>query len=158
MDINEVTQGEYLSKKYKLSWVAYVEMILAHIIFIAIVVFCSSFFSHQTIILSCFFVFEAIFIFLVVLSKKAKYVFIDERGVWYHRGILPWTKGVNGILWHDCGGSSYKQGFFAYIFNTYTIYITHKYTESMQIAVHHIYNGKEFCGVVSDYLHKLHNN
>lgn len=57
MDINEVTQGEYLSKKYKLSWVAYVEMILAHIIFIAIVVFCSSFFftpNNYTFLFFCF--------------------------------------------------------------------------------------------------------
>lgn len=75
MDINEVTQGEYLSKKYKLSWVAYVEMILAHIIFIAIVVFCSSFFSHQTIILSCFFVFEAIFIFFSCIVNESKICF-----------------------------------------------------------------------------------
>lgn len=160
METNEVAQEEYFSKKYKLSWIVYARMVFIHAVFIGVIVYGSSYFptSDQITILSYLFAFEAIIIPLRVLSMRARYVFIDETGVWYHRGFLPWTKGCNGIVWRDCGGSSYGQGFSAYILNTYTVYIKHKYTESMQIIAHDIYKGKEFCGIVADYLHKLHNN
>lgn len=155
MENNEVAGNGFISRKYGLSWIVYVKMLISHAIFIAIIVYSSSFSTERNMILVCFFLFETIVIFFTFLSMRARYVFINERGVWYHRGILPWTKGCNGIIWNDCGGSLYKQGFFAYILNTYTIYITHKYTESMQIAISDIYKGKEFCGIVQDYLHAL---
>lgn len=158
MDLGEVNGSGFQSKKYGISWIAYVKMCLRHLVFIAIVVYGVKYFLPQFFwsIIVIFGIFELINCALRFLSLRAQYVFMDERGVWFHRGIFPWSKGINGIIWNDCGGAMFQQGFWSYILKTYTVFITHKYTESAQIAVSDIYNGKEFCAEVADYMHKIY--
>ncbi|WDL74629.1 hypothetical protein IP360_07325 [Helicobacter winghamensis] len=157
MEFGEIDGRGFQSKRYGISWVAYVKMSLVHLIFVIIVVYGAKYFFPQFFwkILLGFGVFELINFTLRFLSLRAQYVFMNERGVWFHRGIFPWTKGVNGIIWNDCGGAMFQQGFWSYLLKTYTVFITHKYTESAQIAVSNIYNGKEFCAEVADYMHKM---
>ncbi|MCI5632750.1 hypothetical protein [Helicobacter sp.] len=154
----EVGGSGILSKKYGLSWIVYVKSFLFSVIFAAIVLYGIHYFKPDYFwwAVAILAIWYGITLPLRFLSMRAMYVFMDERGVWLHSGILPWTKGKRGIIWNDCGGAVYYQGFFAYILKTYTIAITHKYTESAQIVVSGIYHGKDFCAEVSDYIHKTY--
>ena len=104
----------------------------------------------------------AIFVFsLICLAVRwlrfyAIRVYMDETGVNFYRGIMPWTKGVESIGWQDCGGAGYKQGLFSYIFKSYILTINHRFTNSSNIVVKGIGSGNEFVELVNEYLAKLH--
>ena len=83
-------------------------------------------------------------------------VYMDEAGVWYYQGFLPWSKGRYGIGWQDCGGAGYTLNFSSYIFKSYDITINHRFTNTSNLVIKNIHRGDEFVGLVNEYLAKLH--
>ncbi len=151
----EINISDLSFKKYGISWTEYVKLFFVHVvIFVPLVAIAVNMLMPQYFwyIVPAFIGFQAIILTLSCLSLHSQYVFIDKSGLWFHRGFLPWTKGFNGIIWENCGGAMYNQGFFPYIINTYTIIIEHKYTQTARISVANIYKGKNFCNEVANYM------
>ena len=155
---NETIEDNQNITKYGLSWIVYVRDAISAIIFVAIILAIVYYFFEKYLFYAGIVV--AVFIILRFtlgfLSLRAIYLFTNERGVWVHSGIFPWTKGYNGVFWNDCGGASYRQSFFSYILRAYDVNISHKYTESQQIKAYNVHKGHQFVAEVNEYLHKIH--
>lgn len=137
----------FVSKKYGISFIAYVKVGLIHAFLFLIL---SSILQKNMVAVIGVLVVQIIIVALCFISYRVQYVYFDTRGVWYHSGFLPWTKGIRGITWSDFGGAGYYQGFFAYIFHAYKISINNKYTESSRIFISNIHNGNEFVSAVNE--------
>ena len=82
---------------------------------------------------------------------------MDETGVYYYKGFLPWSKGRYGIGWQDCGGAGCSLNFSSYIFKSYDITINHRFTNTSNLVIKSIHSGDEFVALVNEYLAKIHN-
>ena len=137
----------FVSKKYGISFIAYVKLLIIHAFLFNILSFI---FQQHKLVVFCLFIAQIIIIALYFMSYRARYVYCDTRGVWYHSGFLPWTKGINGLHWRDFGGALYYTGFFPYILHAYRISINHRFTESSRIFIKDIHNGHEFVSAVNE--------
>lgn len=83
-------------------------------------------------------------IFGLWLYSLRKYLlYTDSTGVWISYGIFPWTKGVIGILWRDMDECVFVNGFIGWLFNSYTVIASHRFTKSDEIMMSHTKNGKQ---------------
>ena len=90
---------------------------------------------------------------LMVLSIRSIRLYYDEEGIWYYSGIFPWSKGYNGIKWRDLDSGLYFTGFVSWVFKSYAITISHRFTKDFEIAVKHVYKGDEFVKMINE-LHR----
>jgi hypothetical protein len=81
-----------------------------------------------------------------ILSYKLYY---DQNGVWIYSGVLPWSRGVNGVKWRDLDEAAFFQSALGWMANSYTIRISHRYTKSEEIRMTHTANGLRVAGQVN---------
>jgi len=76
-----------------------------------------------------------------VLTLKSYHLYCDDMGVWIYSGILPWSKGVNGVKWRDLDGAVYFQSMWSWMFKSYSLQIGHRFTKANEILLSHIAHG-----------------
>lgn len=123
------------------SWTAYIRPTLAGLgtmLFLAAVTRNSST-AHKIMVLSaplCYLIYSH----LMIRSYR---LYFDDVGVWVYSGILPWNKGINGVKWRDLDGASFKQSLGSWLFKSYSIHISHRFTKSNEIWLSHWAGGNE---------------
>ena len=90
-----------------------------------------------------------------VLSIRSVQLYYDDVGVWAYGGILPWTKGVMGVKWRDMDEATFGQGFWSWLFKSYSIRIGHRFTKSSEIYMTSMSHGKEAAGILNNELQTL---
>ena len=74
---------------------------------------------------------------------------VDKNGVWIFGGVLPWTKGFNGVKWRDLDEAVFFQSFVGWLTKSYTIQLTHRFTKSNEIRMTHTAHGSEVVAIIN---------
>lgn len=105
-----------------------------------------------------FYIFLALFIFMTLLfyilgflGTRSIKLYLDEDGVWMYSGIFPWNKGINGIKWRDLDTALYTTGLLSWVYRSYKIYLTHRFTKSSEIILKDVARGDLFVKAVNEY-------
>ncbi len=78
-----------------------------------------------------------------VLYIASVRLFTQDDGVWIFSGIFPWNKGVYGVKWRDLDEALFTQGFFGWLFKSFKVTLTHRFTKDSEISMPHIKNGDQ---------------
>ena len=123
------------------SWVAYLGLLaLALILFGALLPLA---FMWNELAAGVVLVLSAIIVIFRFLSIRSVQLYYDDVGVWLFSGILPWKKGVTGVKWRDMDEATFVQGFFSWIFKSYSVRIGHRFTKSSEIFLTDMARGKD---------------
>ncbi len=76
-----------------------------------------------------------------VLANRSATIYTDDNGVWLYSGIFPWSKGIAVFKWRDLDEALFYQGFFGWLFKSYTIRIGHRFTKKSEILISHVDHG-----------------
>ncbi|AZS49648.1 hypothetical protein DM558_02120 [Entomomonas moraniae] len=149
--VNSSTSN-HIDLQARLSWFAYVRSIIGFVIILAIVGVIDYIFfrNSNAIFYSILGVVTLIYWGLVILSTRAVKVYSDEDGVWIFAGIFPWNRGSSGIKWRDLDEAVYYTGFFSWLFKSYTIKLTHRYTKTNEIVVADVWRGNKLVKQIND--------
>ncbi|MCQ2992385.1 hypothetical protein NLO72_24610 [Pseudomonas tremae] len=136
---------------YRLSWLAYANLIMTSIFLIAVSLVIGSWTAHNAQSDAAYRVGITVNVFVLVVTLavcayrflflKSVRLYTDDIGVWIFRGILPWSKGVRGVKWRDIEDAMYYTGFFSWMFRSYTVRIGHRFTKTSEIFVYHLAQG-----------------
>lgn len=77
-------------------------------------------------------------------------LFTQDDGVWVYSGVFPWNKGVYGVKWRDLNEATFRQGFIGWLFKSYKVTLTNRYTDNKEIILPHIRNGHEAAAHIND--------
>jgi len=90
--------------------------------------------------------FARLILFLFIILKHAiwiyavrrRYMRIDEDGVWYYKGIFPWTVTIDGLTWKNLEYSWIIQGFVSWVLRSWTVRVVHRYNSDKRFEVRHM--------------------
>ncbi|SEP09296.1 hypothetical protein SAMN02800692_3605 [Luteibacter sp. UNC138MFCol5.1] len=128
---------------FSLSWVAYVR---PTVFFLIALGFAGLFKGAIHLLLSL--LAAAWFVYLI-LDARAVRLFVNNDGIWVRSGILPWNKGVSGLLWRDLDSASYYTGFISWAAKSYKVRIGHRFTKSSEIFLQHVRDGNRAVEVIN---------
>lgn len=125
----------------RLSWTAHIVPTLFVLFFLS---FTGAMYRWQPWAGIAFFLFWLFVWTAGFLSRRAVKLYMNDQGIWISAGILPWTKGTNGVHWRDVDGAYYLPGFFAWAFKSYRIRVVHRFTKATEISLGSVANGNKF--------------
>ena len=70
-------------------------------------------------------------------------LYVDRQGVWLAQGLLPWSKGVNGVRWDEIGTASFAQSFLSWACKSYSITVGHRFTTDYELVINHVKHGDD---------------
>ncbi len=79
-------------------------------------------------------------VYSVMLTNSIR-LYSDEAGVWMQSGVFPWEKGVSGVQWRDLGQAGYTQGFLSWLFKSYDVRISHRFTAGSELYLRNVHRG-----------------
>ena len=123
------------------SWTAYLNTILLALLLFG---FALPFaFRYSELAAGAVMLFAVLVVGYRILVLRSVQLYYDDVGVWLYSGILPWSKGVQGVKWRDMDEATYVQSFFSWLFRSYSIRIGHRYTKGSEILLTRMANGKD---------------
>jgi hypothetical protein len=125
---------------YRISWTGHIAPTIFTLIFISIGLAIASRWPVVGTIWIALFLALYVYGFLVRRSLK---LYADTDGIWVFQGVLPWNKGVAGVKWRDLDEATFRQGFFGWVFKSYSMRIGHRFTKSSEILLSHMDRGRE---------------
>lgn len=152
MESNVTYNSRYVVSPVRLSWVAYVGLVVKVGLGIGLgyLLMPFNFVIGMLLISLC-----TVLGLYHVLQKMTVVIFADDNGVWCSRGLLPWQKGVTGVKWRDVNEGLTSVGLLPYITGAYRVVVTNRYTQTIEIAVNHTNGGHQFVAAVNSFLYKL---
>ena len=78
-----------------------------------------------------------------VLTIRSYQLYYDEAGVWLASGILPWKKKLMGVKWRDMDEAVYETNFWSWLFQSYTVRVSQRYTQDIEIHATGMARGKD---------------
>ncbi|QEL09884.1 hypothetical protein [Kushneria phosphatilytica] len=155
----------YRFREHRLSWLAYLNVLLKGVIACAIGVAFMLFNRWVTLTpLMAQLLFAggaAIVLFALglviyrVLYIRRVRLYSDRDGVWCYRGILPWRRGVIGTNWRDLRQASYGTGFLRWLTKAYPIQVDNRFTDTDPIVLANVHRGHEFVGHVNAWRNRM---
>lgn len=130
--------------KYSMSFMAYVKPVGICLILILISFSLSK--SVNSIVSLVGYLFIALSLvnfYCSFLYIKTLKLFLNQDGVFLHRGIFPWTKGVVGTIWRDISDANYYTGFVCWATNSYRVRVGHRFTKTSEIVIPHVKRGNQ---------------
>ena len=135
-----VTGGQPLIGPYHLSWTAYLRPIL---IFLIIAYLASLVGNRNQVVAAVVTVVALGFAVVRILDLRSIRLYADDHGVWLQSGIFPWSKGVRGVKWRDLDQAQLFQGLQAWVFRSYEVLISHRFTQASELRVSHVQHGHQ---------------
>jgi hypothetical protein len=77
------------------------------------------------------------------LATRSYRFYLDDHGVWLASGYLPWKKGVWGMQWRDLGQAGFLPSFTGWLFRSYTVVVSHRFTRSRELRITQMHNGQK---------------
>jgi hypothetical protein len=74
----------------------------------------------------------------------------DGTGVWLASGTMPWNKGIRGVKWRDLEGAVYSPTIWSWLFKSYSMRISHRFTKSSEILLSHMASGPNAVSAIND--------
>lgn len=138
---NNATTTQNRTVISKKAWTAYIAPALISLVL----------FSILTSIHWLLGIFPILFAVYSVLMIKSYFLFLDDEGVWLYSGIFPWNKGYNGVKWRDLDEAVFRTGFFSWAFKSYTIRVSHRFTQGSEIIINHMEMGDQAVQEINGY-------
>ncbi|SFV03824.1 hypothetical protein [Pseudoduganella namucuonensis] len=135
------------------SWTAYLNVLLMAVLLFGFALPLS--FRHSELAAGAVMAVSAVLVGYRVLSIRSVQLYYDDVGVWLYSGILPWTRGVQGVKWRDMDEASFVQSFWSWLFRSYSIRIGHRYTKASEILLTRMANGKDAVARLNAHHQKL---
>ncbi|MES2258739.1 MAG: hypothetical protein V4724_09475 [Pseudomonadota bacterium] len=123
------------------AWTAYLHVVLLAVLLFGFALPLS--FRWSELAAAGVFVLSALLLGYRVLVIRSVQLYYDDVGVWLYSGILPWTKGVQGVKWRDMDEATFVQSFWSWLFRSYSIRIGHRFTKSSEILLTRMARGKD---------------
>ncbi|HHW4679562.1 MAG TPA: hypothetical protein ACQGQH_09050 [Xylella sp.] len=125
---------------FVLSWLAYIRPCVVLVCFGMVCGLTAAFFPlvGKVMLLATL----ALFVYQILEIRSIK-IFTDEDGVWVYSGVFPWNKGLYGVKWSYLNEATFKQGFISWMFKSYNIRLTNRYTADNEITLPHVKKGDE---------------
>lgn len=139
-DIANKPVGDFVTLCRK-AWTAYVSLILWGLSLLTLALLCAE--SFQISITVLIFTPALLWLLYKWLLLRSLRLYYDDIGVWVYEGILPWSKGLRGVKWRDMDECTLTTGFWSWIFRSYTLRISHRFTKESEILLTHMFKGKE---------------
>jgi hypothetical protein len=146
MDSNNASgkpSGKVIGMK---SWVAYVHLFFCTLLFLMVgfaICFIQKGIGIAILLLTLA---GGVYTCFVIRSYR---LVVDRTGVWIFSGVLPWTKGFNGVKWRDLDEAVFCQSFVGWLTKSYTIQLTHRFTKTNEIRMTHTAHGSEVVAIIN---------
>lgn len=127
--------------RYRISWTAYLAIFLLLLISLAAGLAVYEYLNRTIGLIVCGLV--ALFFLHRIFMLYSVMLYIDDDGVWVYSGIFPWSRGSNGVKWRDLEEAVYFPNFFSWIFRSYTVRLTQRFTHEGQILLRSVYQGNK---------------
>lgn len=88
----------------------------------------------------------------VIIYFFSSYLYINQSGIWFKRGFLPWKKGITGVVWHDAGEVGFKNSFIGWVIKAYPIKVTNRYNNQIELSLPFIKNGHKATSIINGYI------
>jgi hypothetical protein len=95
-----------------------------------------------------FFPFLAIAVYRYFDLREVK-IEISKNGVYLSQGILPWSKGRDGLSWRDCGGAYFSTGLESWLTGSGAIRVEHRFTRTEGFTVTDIADAKRVAAEIA---------
>ena len=143
----------------RLSWVAYIPYLsVGFLLYFCIVLAVFPMMSYfgvnmnKTLAVNLLIVltvcYTAGFLWMVYRVRRCK-AFFNQDGVWYFKGVWPWTSKMRGIRWENFHQALYRQDAAGLFFKTYTIYLFGR--DGSTVIIKNLYDGRNWSAFVNDY-------
>ncbi|WP_445369235.1 hypothetical protein ACH5Y9_08230 [Methylomonas sp. BW4-1] len=148
MESSQEPQNVYAS--FAMAWTAYVRPVIVFLVMSSIgtALFANGYKTAGVIVCLVALALAA----FQVLSIRSVILYTNEDGVWVYSGILPWSKGTNGVKWRDLEDAVYFTGFLSWALKSYTVRIGHRFTKTREIVLPHIARGN----LAVEHINQLH--
>lgn len=125
----------------KPSWVAYLRVSIR--LFALFMVSCFTTLFTESVVLQYAFVFGISLSYLIyrIMYIRSVVLYTNQEGVWFHRGVFPWQKGISGVLWRDLDSAVFYPNFLSWICRSYNVQLTHRHTKSNEMLLRDIAHG-----------------
>jgi hypothetical protein len=138
-------EASFLSHK---AWTAYCPTVLSAVLALGVLGGGVFYVSRRIgVIVMAVILLISIYHAMVIRSHR---LYCDAIGVWISSGVLPWSKGVQGIKWRDLDAAAYTPGFWSWLFGSYTLRIGHRYAKDNEILLTRMVNGKEAVTAINE--------
>ncbi|GFO61743.1 hypothetical protein GMST_40680 [Geomonas silvestris] len=119
---------EIIGKK---SWTAYLPLFVVSLLVILLVAPILALISQH--LAALFILVITVHLMSSVRALQSIYLYYNRTGVWVSYGFLPWNRGGYGVKWRDLEGAVYYTNFSSWIFKSYTVRISHRFTKTSEI-------------------------
>lgn len=119
---------EIIGKK---SWTAYLPLFVVSLLVILLVAPLLALISQH--LAALFILVITVHMMSSVRALQSIYLYYNRTGVWVSYGFLPWNRGGYGVKWRDLEGAVYYTNFPSWIFKSYTVRISHRFTKTSEI-------------------------
>lgn len=103
------------------------------------------------------YIFAFLYFLYNLLYYATSYLYINDAGIWFKRGFLPWKKGIIGVVWHDAGEAGYRNSFFGWIIKSYPVIITNRYNNRLELNFPFIKNGHKAITFINSKIYEMRN-
>ena len=83
------------------------------------------------------------------LDLRSYRLYYDTRGVWLFSGFFPWQRGAKLVKWRDLSVAAFYPNLFSWVFNSYTVRIGYRFTNSNDLVASHMRGGREAAVIVN---------
>ncbi|MGK5032211.1 hypothetical protein [Janthinobacterium sp. DSP2-3-3] len=123
------------------SWTAYVStFIIAVLLFFAALPLAFKYNARAAFVVL---IGSALIVAYRLLTIRSYQLYYDEAGVWLASGILPWKKKLMGVKWRDMDEAVYETNFWSWLFQSYTVRVSQRYTQDIEIHATGMARGKD---------------
>ena len=143
---NELSAGHGIPLSHK-AWTAYVGCFLLAVVMVFVLRLA---FRHSELAAAAVLAASALLIGYRVLLIRSFQLYYDDVGVWLYSGVLPWQRGVRGIKWRDLDQAFYVQSFRSWLTRSWSIRVTHRFTEANAIMLSHMARGREAVAIINE--------
>lgn len=138
IDSTELESSVFSGTVYKKSWTAYVKPVLIFLFLFFLFIGLMA----NSILLGLFPTLASLLYFAYSILYRMTYkLYLNKQGIWVHRGVLPWEKGVYGLKWRDLDEAVYFNSMSSHFFKSYDLTLRHRFTKSNEIILSSMHNG-----------------
>jgi len=119
---------EIIGKK---SWTAYLPLFAVSLLVILLVTPILALISRH--LAAGFILVITVHLMSSVRALQSIYLYYNRAGVWVSYGFLPWNRGGYGVRWRDLEGATYYTNLSSWMFKSYTVRISNRFTKTSEI-------------------------
>ena len=144
--------------KARFSWVVYLKFgVIAALSYLVVLTSVPRFMAltfgiptHHQMVAVVLIVFTLIFfisVFYFLYKVHDCCAFTNKDGVWLHKNIFPWSRGLMGVRWENFDQAQYRASMTSWMTNSYTVYLRDRFGKT--VVIKNLYDGRRWSSKVN---------